>query len=326
MKNKKFDAMMEEVGLRVVGKSAYGMIGDFPVVATINQQSGIQVTFTLEDALPAGIKKDLKRAVKKYAVVTYIGKEHMLAIVANQPKKFAERYQGMSAAVVAVFAENNVRPVDVCPYCKQAGCDVIAQHKTGYQAVHNACLRNEQDKIKAAAEDNLNNGSYLLGIIGAVIGGLLACIPSVLSTLWAETAYAILYALIPLGIYYGYKLFKGKMDRVALVVTIVLSLFFALMVDVLTVIAFMVSEGLPLNLLILLIVDKEFLIDFFVRDGLISLVFTGLGVFWTWGQISKTSYTAVARTEETLASVIPLKTTPEAAMALDTATEETPIL
>lgn len=61
---------------------------------------------------------------------------------------------------------------------------------------------------------NQESGSYLTGLLGAIIGGLLATIPAVAVIWFTETAYSLLYFLIPLGVYHGYRLARGKMDGI----------------------------------------------------------------------------------------------------------------
>ena len=60
-------------------------------------------------------------------------------------------------------------------------------------------------------------------VLGALLGGLVGAIPAVLMRDFGSYLVAVLYALIPLGANYGYRLFKGKRNKAAFFVTIVFS-------------------------------------------------------------------------------------------------------
>jgi hypothetical protein len=62
-------------------------------------------------------------------------------------------------------------------------------------------------------------GSALLGVIGSILGGLVGCIPWVLIALAGYVA-SLGGTFISLAAYYGYKLFRGKMDRTSTVVIV----------------------------------------------------------------------------------------------------------
>lgn len=61
-------------------------------------------------------------------------------------------------------------------------------------------------------EENIQEG-YLKGIIGAILGGLIATIPWVLLYLYGNMMSSVLAIIIAAGEFYGYKIFKGKIDK-----------------------------------------------------------------------------------------------------------------
>jgi acetyl-CoA carboxylase carboxyl transferase subunit beta len=56
-------------------------------------------------------------------------------------------------------------------------------------------------------------GSYLTGIIGAIIGGIIATIPWILVYVYGNMMLSILAAIIAGGEFLGYKICKGKIDK-----------------------------------------------------------------------------------------------------------------
>lgn len=54
---------------------------------------------------------------------------------------------------------------------------------------------------------------YLTGIIGALIGGLIATIPWILCYVYANMIYSLLAIIVAIASLKGYELFKGKIDK-----------------------------------------------------------------------------------------------------------------
>lgn len=52
------------------------------------------------------------------------------------------------------------------------------------------------------------------GLAGAVLGGIIASIPSFISVYFFHYMIAYLYILIPMGVYYGYTKLGGKLDGI----------------------------------------------------------------------------------------------------------------
>ena len=64
--------------------------------------------------------------------------------------------------------------------------------------------------------DNSNNsarGSYLFGIIGALIGGIIGSIPWILVYVYGNMMFSALAIFIAAGEFLGYKLCRGKIDK-----------------------------------------------------------------------------------------------------------------
>ena len=111
-----------------------------------------------------------------------------------------------------------------CPICKQGNCDSLALFPQGYVPTHRACVEQSNfDRIRDAA-DNSEHGNHGLGILGAFLGAMLGCLLVFLIAMFSGIIYAVLYVVIPLASYYGYKLFKGRMDKTALTSVLIFSI------------------------------------------------------------------------------------------------------
>ncbi len=122
--------------------------------------------------------------------------------------------------------------------------------------------------------------SYLLGILGGILGVFVACIPWILMYVYGEMILSALAVVIALGVLKGYQLFKGKVDKKLPVIIIVISCI-CVTVSTLVLIPCLLlsSENISINTANL---NKLYNYDPFmtamIKDYVISLLFTFLGI------------------------------------------------
>ncbi|MBQ0134965.1 MAG: hypothetical protein KBS46_07560 [Clostridiales bacterium] len=283
-----------------------GLVGSWPVSAL--DSMGITLYFPvgkknaeqaslLKEALPTGAKLNWR------AVLT----------VRLKRKAFLADPLGQIRSVTAALDRCRIVPDDECPICHRPYCDCaapISGNGHSYSLVHTLCLK---DRIAAAEEkaaDNAQRGSYLLGILGALLGMIAGCLPSVLTILFTQTVYALLVALIPIGSYYGYKLLGGRMNKTPLILSILSSVLGVFVLNVLVVagtlvkeIGFSLVEAFPVSLS--LMTDPEFR-SLLVSDSLTYLLFAALGLLWSWRFISRTAESNVTDAVKLLELAKPL--------------------
>ena len=178
-----------------------------------------------------------------------------------------------------------------------------------YQPVNAAALRQQGTQAREKAEENQTNGSYLLGLIGAILGTLVGLIPNLLTAVYTETIYSILFALIPICAMLGYKLLKGKMDTGSIIVVVVLSLISVPLMVVLELAFYFVRDGFSLGFAL----SRS--VQLLTEPGVLSelggelvkrVLFMGLGIWVAWRFMSnQTNRSAVQNSEAQLASLRP---------------------
>ncbi len=129
------------------------------------------------------------------------------------------------------------------------------------------------------SEDVKKEGSYLSGIIGAIIGGAIATIPWVLVYVYGNLMLSLLALLIGAGEFYGYKLFKGKLDKKLPIIIIVLALIIVTIATLLVIPAMLLNKNnleVSFNSIKNLYTYNNF-ISGIMRDYIISVLFTVLG-------------------------------------------------
>lgn len=136
------------------------------------------------------------------------------------------------------------------------------------------------------------NKNYISGIIGALIGGLVASIPWILMYVYGEMIFSVLAIIIAVGALKGYQFMKGKINEKLPAIIVVVSLV-CVTVSTLLIIPFllMANEGIPVNienLKILYEYDEFF--SAIMKDYMISLFFTFLGISGVVNNIRKQIY------------------------------------
>lgn len=138
------------------------------------------------------------------------------------------------------------------------------------------------------------NKKYLPGIIGALIGGLIASIPWILMYVYGEMILSILAVVIALGALKGYQILKGKIDNKLPIIISIISIV-CVTISTLVIIPFLLlaKEGIETSLenFEMLYYYEPFLKGI-IKDYVISLIFTFLGISGVIGHIKKQVYDA----------------------------------
>lgn len=134
--------------------------------------------------------------------------------------------------------------------------------------------------------------SYISGIVGALLGGLIASIPWILMYVYGGMILSLLAIIIGFGALKGYQLFRGKVDSKLPIIVMIVSLI-CVTVSTLIIIPLLLlnKEGISMsfeNLKYLYEYDKFF--DAVMKDYMISILFTFLGVGGVVSNIKKQIY------------------------------------
>lgn len=144
----------------------------------------------------------------------------------------------------------------------------------------------EQEPIK---KETSSKGSYLTGILGAIVGGAIATIPWILVYVYGEMMFSILAALIAAGELYGYKIAKGKITKKLPIILMVIALIIVTVTTLVIIPTLLIAkEGIAVNLTNIsrLYENGEFATAM-MKDFIISVIFTILGVSIVTANIKK---------------------------------------
>ena len=303
MKTNEFALLGQELDLTPYGPFLCGIVDGWPI--TLANNSFTLLRITVDKTRKASISRQFEAELKTWSgkLYSWIGDQLVLSAPLNRKKAKGTTADYIHFALEAL-SRAGLSPCGQCPYCGDGNCDHAACTPKGYRLAHYRCLQQQALTVKSKAEDNQQNGNYLPGILGAFLGMIVGSVPTFLTIAFMQMEYALLFALIPICAYFGYKLFGGRMNRTALVVSIVMAVLGVFLLNF-EYIAYMVMHDYNATFGEMIRFMPELLRDGSVwleiaANSLQEFLFSALGVLFAWRFISGTASGAVSNAEATL--------------------------
>lgn len=298
MNRKEFKTFFEGKHFKAAGSNSglvYGVLEEYPVAVAYNSATRFALNISVETS---DLKEKMKALNKENKKLRFTrAKDGVSVYIQVGNREPEDDYRAQTGEVLSILRRVGVRPASVCTLCKQGGCDALIGGGFYYAPVHRRCVDEKENKTVVAAERNEADGNYITGVIGAILGAFVGVIPSLITSLFMERIYSLLFALIPLCIYGGYKLFKGKMNKFVIVLSVVLSVLSVFLLEMEVIVFGIMNEyGVTFSesCAVLAIACKE--PDFWgavLTDCIVPFIFVALGIFIAWGQIRKTNVNLV---------------------------------
>ena len=286
---------MSSYHMRPVNGNLMGVVEECPVMLGPWGKKGIRIAFGLEQP----VWKEKSAAIKEaFAGVGSAAWNNGVLIVSVRVPDGAQAYTAAVVPAVRALKKSGAFTGDMCAVCHGSGCDMAAPIHGAARPVHSRCLEGAVTAASRRAGENDIKGSYLTGLIGGILGMIVGTIPSFLVIILIQRVYALLFALIPLFAYYGYKMLGGRMNRAALLVSVVMAIVgvyfleFALLAYALAD-DFGLSAAAVIRTLPIYLEDPEVWLDI-TKGAVMEFLFAGIGLVMVWGQISRTSASDVA--------------------------------
>lgn len=130
---------------------------------------------------------------------------------------------------------------------------------------------------------------YLLGIVGALIGGLIGTIPWIILYVYANMIYSLLAFIVAIAALKGYELFKGKVDKKLPYIIGAISIICITIATLVIIPNLLLVKEIGTTSLAnfkLLYADSEFA-GAIIGDYIMSLLFTILGISGVFASIKK---------------------------------------
>ena len=122
--------------------------------------------------------------------------------------------------------------------------------------------------------------NYVLGIIGAIIGGLIASLPWIICYVYLEMLWSLLALPIAWAALKGYRLLNGKEDKKLPIIIGVISIIDITIVTLVIIpLLLLAQEGLSVDFEMLkLLYEFDEFKSAIIKDYIFSLLFTVLGI------------------------------------------------
>lgn len=293
MNLEEFNRFAQSKGWKRVSGSAYGVYNGYPFSAQFRPASGGVISAGLRADGKNGGKcvKAARKALPKGCslVMNAADSAYTLSVTARGGDLPAAFLASMDT-VTGAMRDMGLHAPETCPVCKRGGCEATALLGGGYVPVHRVCVEQHGASAQARAAKALQ-GNYLTGFLGAILGGVVGAVPAVLCLNFMNYYVAILYALIPLAAYHGYRICKGRMNGGALAGAVLSSILNLFTVEFLGV--FIQLGQIRGDIPTFGFAWRVFL-DYvrgggFIASAVMDVVFLGLGLWITWKQIRRTA-------------------------------------
>lgn len=240
------------------------------------------------------VLKAIRKATKTTVFVdSYLTRGDTLFIIL--PRKSKDKtmddityFLHFKETIFRVLREQNLLPLTKCVLCETEKEEEIFStvHTTKFVKMHASCKKDYIAQVKQTVEtekskNELVMGSVLLAIAGAVVG----MIPLAFLLFATASYYGILYALVPLASFYGYKMGKAPRTKGTIVLVVVLSLIMVVAFEYLQWNMIATAEQITFAQLF----AGEGVMEQAIQDFLFSLVFMAVGIWISWKYISKTT-------------------------------------
>ena len=302
MNSSEWSQFLSSRGFQMIDNQGFGVMDRYPVSLVLNGKStitSIAARIQLASALKKNHRKEVRELLKHKAIVTYVGTTLSLTVQAGH-MQYPYEFTQTLVSLVNYLRTNNIPESIRCPICGQFQTDGLAFYAGNFQRLHLHCLDSKLSSQQERITNNETNGNFVTGLFGAILGGICGIVPNIFTILVLNHIYVVLFALIPICIYYGYKVCRGKMNTGALVLTIVLSVLFLFLMNYLLLV-FNVHSNYGLWLFsdcLRLFLQGDFLKELFV-EGWTQLLFLALGLLYSWHMITFINDTATTSIEFT---------------------------
>ncbi len=287
-------------GFSTAGGRCFGTWRNYAVCFTRYAASTYTACVAVRPEKASGaLRKTLRTAIKgsglKNLDIQQVNQNFVVATI-GFPKDEAPdaRLSSCMDCLTGVLRANGMPPADTCILSGAPHPDSLCLTALGnfvsFQPVSSTALRSQSAAIQQRVEENENNGSRALGLIGALLGMLVGVAANLLTIIGIQRIYAFAFALVPVAAMFGYKLFKGKMDKGAVITVLAVSVLAVPLMLYLEYAIYLMKDGGAalgdaLSYVAALFTDPGFLSDV-ATELLQLLVFMALGVFVAWRFLS----------------------------------------
>ena len=212
----------------------------------------------------------------------------------------------------ALQETDGIEPQNTCPFCNQTGGDTLLMHNGVLRIANRDCLHRWQIETTETLEHKQHTVGHLRGLVGGLLRGIVDAVPALLALHFIDYFVGALFALIPMGTYFGWKLFGGKLSRVTTVFTVLYTFVVALAVHILHVWLVLRTYFPDFQFTILETIDMHIapsvVREGFIRSAITALIFSAIGIFFAWRMITRTDKHELERAKNAFDEAVTIDT------------------
>lgn len=250
--------------------------------------------FVFEHTLSKDQIKSIQKAVGMTAIriESVVLNNNAVIIPFRRGTKPSEKHDEYMRKVTQAFHDLGLRDLSHCPFCGKEDTDSTRVIKGVIVPVHDACAKELYQQITSHVEElEKSNKGMGKSIIFAIGGAVVGAIPTLISIIFFQYMLAILYALIPLASFYGYKYGGAPKKSYVPILISVISLLIVVVMMAWLYGSIAASEGFTFSEAMEI---QEFSASFF-SDLFTSVLFLAIGVFISWKQMYKQTTAAIKK-------------------------------
>lgn len=299
----KLETIKDKMGLSMEHGIPYGKIKNYPFYAALISIDTFvkapMMVFVFERALSKEELRKIQKTVglKMVRIESVALQNNAIIVPFKYGIKLSDKHQVYLENLANTFDNLQLKPLNHCPFCGKEETDSHRIIKGIPIKVHDACAKDFYKELAEKIDEEEKSNDHLIpSLIYALLGAIAGAIPTVISIIGFQYMLAILYALIPLGSFYGYK-YGGAARKswvpiyVSLIsLLIVLGMNFGLYYSIAVVEQISFAEALQF---------EEFKSAFFSDLG-ISTLFLGIGILISWRKMYKETTSAIKKDFEGL--------------------------
>lgn len=304
-----FQEFMRDQELRIKEKMAFGNTDGFPVYVEVKslRRGLINVYINIGDASWQTVRQDFMELCKEKNCKVVFERDAIKITYMLKPQTMRAEFPAFLKSAASVLRKKVIKPPKKCVICEKENCDSMAFIGTGNNPIHKQCLQEYLMKVRNKVEDNKRSGSYFTGLVGAILGMVIGTIPLIMAMWMVNQLFSVLFVLIPICTYFGYKLFRGKMNAFVIVLAVLFSILGVYFSEIALWCLELMGQG---QLSWAVALEQCFVwlqsIDtwnILTNKATLHFFFAALGIILAWGQITMTNSKKMEKVEEVLDTV-----------------------
>lgn len=299
----KIEVIKDKLGLSMEHGVPYGSVQGFPYYVSLVAIDLFVKVPMMVFVFEKGLSKDDFKSIQKTVGMNMVRldsvalQSNAVLVAFKHGVKVSDKHQTYLDNLANVFNHLGLKPLNHCPFCGKEDMDSHRIIKGVPVKLHDECAKSFYKNITEKIEEEEHSNAHIASsLFYALMGAIAGAIPTVISIVFFQYMLAILYALIPLGSFYGYKYGKAARKSWVPIYVSIISLIIVLGMNFGLYYSIAVAENFTFNEAL----QVEEFRRAFTGDLGISILFLGIGILISWKKMYTQTTSAIKKNFEGL--------------------------